>query len=156
MSAAGLSPRRVGGASAATDGPSFDSVNVGDLLPSLVLPPVTRTMLALYAGASGDHNPIHVDIDFARAAGMPDVFAHGMLSMAWLGRLITNWAPQERLSEFEVRFTAMTQVGERITCTGRVTRKFERDGERLVQVEVATANEAGGIKLAGSALFALP
>ena len=45
--------------------------------------------LALFAGASGDHNPIHIDIDFARKAGMPDVFAHGMLSMAWLGRLLT-------------------------------------------------------------------
>lgn len=137
-------------------GPTFDSVNIGDALPPLVLPRVTRTMLALYAGASGDHNPIHIDIDFARTAGMPDVFAHGMLSMAWLGRLITNWAPQERLREFEVRFTAMTQVGERIECSGRVAGKFERDGERLVRIDVATANEAGEIKLAGSALFALP
>ncbi len=137
-------------------GPTFDSINIGDALPPLVLPRVTRTMLALYAGASGDHNPIHIDIDFARAAGMPDVFAHGMLSMAWLGRLITNFAPQERLREFEVRFTAMTQVGERIECSGRVAGKFERDGERLVRIDVATANEAGEIKLAGSALFALP
>ena len=136
--------------------PTFDSVNVGDTLPPLVLPRVTRTMLALYAGASGDHNPIHIDIDFARAAGMPDVFAHGMLSMAWLGRLITNWAPQASLREFEVRFTAMTQVGERITCSGHVAGKLERDGERLVKVEVATANDAGEIKLAGSAFFALP
>jgi acyl dehydratase len=142
--------------SAGPMGPAFDSVNIGDPLPPLVLPRVTRTMLALYAGASGDHNPIHIDIDFARAAGMPDVFAHGMLSMAWLGRLITNWAPQERLREFEVRFTAMTQVGERIECSGRVAAKFERDGERLVRIDVATANEAGEIKLAGSALFALP
>ena len=136
--------------------PTFDSVNVGDALPPLVLPRVTRTMLALYAGASGDHNPIHIDIDFARAAGMPDVFAHGMLSMAWLGRLITNWAPQTSLREFEVRFTAMTQVGERITCSGRVAGKLERGGERLVKVDIATANDAGEIKLAGSALFALP
>jgi acyl dehydratase len=138
------------------NGPTFDSVNVGDVLPPLVLPPVTRTTLALYAGASGDHNPIHIDIDFARAAGMPDVFAHGMLSMAWLGRMLTNWAPQQSLREFEVRFTAMTRVGERITCTGRVTRKLERDGERLVRVNVATANDAGEIKLTGDALFALP
>ena len=137
-------------------GPTFDTVSVGDVLPPLVLPRVTRTMLALYAGASGDHNPIHIDVDFARAAGMPDVFAHGMLSMAWLGRLLTSWAPQESLREFEVRFTAITRVGERITCTGRVTRKFERDGERLISVEVVTANDAGEVKLAGDALFALP
>ena len=58
---------------------AYDAVSVGDVLPPLSLPPVTRATLALYAGASGDHNPIHIDVDFARAAGMPDVFAHGML-----------------------------------------------------------------------------
>lgn len=136
--------------------PSFDSVNVDDTLPPLVLPPLDRTTLALYAGASGDHNPIHIDIDFARAAGMPDVFAHGMLSMAWLGRLLTNWAPQRDIREFNARFTAMTHVGERIVCTGRVAEKFERDGERLIRVVVATANEAGEVKASGDALIALP
>ncbi len=135
---------------------AYDALDVGDALPPLALPPVTRATLALYAGASGDHNPIHIDSDFARAAGMPDVFAQGMLSMAWLGRMLTQWAPQERLREFEVRFTAMTFVGERITCTGRVAHKLERDGERLVEVDVATANEQGEIKLAGRALIALP
>ncbi len=136
--------------------PSFDSVNVDDTLPPLALPPLDRTTLALYAGASGDHNPIHIDIDFARAAGMPDVFAHGMLSMAWLGRLLTNWAPQRDIREFNARFTAMTHVGERIVCTGRVAEKFERDGERLIRVVVATANEAGEVKASGDALIALP
>jgi acyl dehydratase len=136
--------------------PAFDFVAVGDALPPLALPPLTRTTLALFAGASGDHNPIHIDIDFARAAGMPDVFAHGMLSMAWLGRLLTTWAPQRNLREFSVRFSAITHVGERIVCTGVVTDKFERDGERLVRVAVATANEAGEVKLAGDAVVALP
>lgn len=134
---------------------AFDSVQVGDTLPPLALPPITRTMLALYAGASGDHNPIHIDIDFARAAGLPDVLAHGMLSMAWLGRLLTLWAPQRDLREFGVRFTAMTRVGERITCTGRVAKKLERNGERLVQVEVKATNDAGEVKVAGDALIAL-
>jgi len=136
--------------------PAFDAVAVGDALPPLALPPVSRTMLALYAGASGDHNPIHIDIDFARAAGMPDVFAHGMLSMAWLGRLLTNWAPQRDLREFSVRFSAMTLVGERIVATGRIVEKLARDGERLVRIALETANEAGEVKLSGEALVALP
>ena len=131
---------------------SYDAVEIGNELPPLSLPPLTRTTLALYAGASGDHNPMHVDIDFARAAGMPDVFAHGMLSMAWLGRMLTEWVPQRDLREFSVRFTAMTHVGERIVCTGRVVQKLERGGERLVRVSVATTNEAGQVKLAGEAL----
>ena len=131
--------------------PTYDSVGIGDELPPLALPPLTRATLALYAGASGDHNPIHIDVDFARAAGMPDVVAHGMLSMAWLGRLLTNWAPQRALREFSVRFTAMTHVGEQIVCTGRIAEKLERDGERLVRVAVATANEGGELKVAGDA-----
>ena len=87
---------------------------------------------------------------------MPDVFAHGMLSMAWLGRLLTTWAPQRDLREFSVRFSAITQLGDRITCTGRVAEKLERDAERLVRIYVATANEAGEVKVSGEALVALP
>jgi len=136
--------------------PTFDSVGIGDELPPLTLPPLTRETLALYAGASGDRNPIHIDVEFARAAGMPDVVAHGMLSMAWLGRLLTNWAPQRELREFSVRFTAITRVGERIVCTGRVAEKIERGGERVVRVAVATANEAGEVKVTGDAYLALP
>ena len=53
---------------------TFDSINVGDEIPVLTKDPISRYTLALYCGASGDHNPIHVDSDFAKGAGMPDVF----------------------------------------------------------------------------------
>lgn len=131
-------------------------VEIGTELPALELPPLTRLTLALYCGASGDHNPIHVDSDFARAAGQPDVFAHGMLSMAWLGRLLTDWVPQTAIRDFHVRFAALTQVGERIRCTGRVTEVFQAGGERRVRLAIQTANEAGVIKLQGEAVVALP
>ncbi|MGW6457527.1 MaoC/PaaZ C-terminal domain-containing protein, partial [Streptomyces sp. NPDC055078] len=58
---------------------------------------ISRTRLALYAGASGDHNPMHIDLDVARSAGSDDVFAHGMLMMAYLGRVVTDWFPQDRV-----------------------------------------------------------
>lgn len=130
-------------------------LKAGDALPVLTLPPLTRTTLALYCGASGDHNPIHVDIDFAKKAGYPDVFAHGMLSMAWLGRLLTDWVPQPRIREFGVRFTALTQVGEVITCSGTVTELFEAGGERRARLSIQTVNAAGQVKLAGDAVVAL-
>lgn len=135
--------------------PSFDALQVGDRIPDLALPPLSRLDLALYCGASGDHNPIHVDIDFARQAGMPDVIAHGMLSMAWLGRLVTHWVPQTALRDLNVRFAAMTQVGECITCEGEVTDKFEVAGERRVRLSISTRNEQGQVKLAGEAVVAL-
>lgn len=130
-------------------------LKTGDTLPPLTLPPLTRTTLALYCGASGDHNPIHVDIDFAKKAGYPDVFAHGMLSVAWLARMLTNWVPQTRLREFGVRFTALTQVGEVITCSGSVTELFEAGGERRARLSIQTTNAQGQVKLAGDAVVAI-
>jgi acyl dehydratase len=134
----------------------FDALAVGDPLPELLLPPIDRSTLALFAGASGDHNPIHIDIDFARRAGMPDVFAHGMLSMAWLGRLLTRWVPQASLRSFGVRFLGIAHLGDAIRCTGRVAEKLERDGERLLRVELAAVNQYGERKVLGEALIALP
>jgi acyl dehydratase len=136
--------------------PSFDRVKVGDLLPTLQLPPVDRTMLALFAGASGDHNPIHIDSDFARRVGMPDVFAHGMLGMAWIARLITAWTSQSTLRRFDVRFLGITHLGNAMQCGGRVVEKFEQDGERCVRIEVQSANQFGQTKIVGEALVALP
>jgi acyl dehydratase len=127
----------------------------GDRLPALALPPVDRTTLALFAGASGDHNPIHIDIDFARKAGMPDVFAHGMLSMAWLARLLTDWQPQSKLRRFNARFLGITHLGNQITCTGEVTEIVEEGGERLARVEIRSANQYGETKILGDALVAL-
>ncbi len=132
--------------------PDWDALQPGDTLPPLALPPITRHALALYCGASGDHNPIHVDIDFAKSAGMPDVFAHGMLSAAWLARLLTGWVPQSAIRSLDVRFVAITHVGERITCTGRVLEKFEHEGRRSAKVQLATANQDGMTKLTGDAL----
>ena len=78
---------------------AFANVSVGDTLPSLSVPALNRTTLALFAGASGDHMPLHIDTDAARKAGMPDVFGHGMLSMAYLARLLTNWGPQSATAQ---------------------------------------------------------
>ncbi|MGW8421689.1 MULTISPECIES: MaoC family dehydratase [Comamonas] len=134
--------------------PRYDEVQVGDALLALELSPISRTTLALFAGASGDHNPIHIDTDFARKAGMPDVFAHGMLGMAWLGRLLTNWAPQSRLRRFDVRFQGITHLANAISCTGRVMEK--RDADRSVRVEVQSTNQHGQTKIAGDAWISLP
>ena len=135
---------------------NFDSVKIGDELPALQLPAVDRTMLALFAGASGDHNPIHIDVDFARRAGMPDVFAQGMLGMAWIARLITSWAGQNRLRRFDVRFQGITYLGNAMRCSGRVIEKLEQNGERCARIEVQGANQFGQIKILGEALVALP
>jgi len=135
--------------------PTFDGVSPGDLLPPLELPPVTREMLVRYALASRDPNPVHTDLEAARAVGARDVFAHGMLQMAWLGRVVTNWTAQPNLREFDARFVSMTLAGERITCTGFIVEKLERDGTRLVRIALAATGESGEIKVVGEALVAM-
>jgi acyl dehydratase len=131
-------------------------VEVGSELPPLQLAPISRATLALFAGASGDHNPIHIDLDVARAAGLDDVFAHGMLSMAYLGRLLTSWAPQQQLHSLSCRFTAITPVLAAPTCTGRVSAIEERDGERHATVDIAVTLADGQVALRGQAVVALP
>ena len=134
---------------------SFQSLQVGDEIPALTTKPISRLTLALFAGASGDHNPIHVDLDFAREAGMDDVFAHGMLSMAYLGRLLTNAVPPHALRQFQVRFVAITHVHDRLTCTGTVMEKFEDKGEKLVRLRLTAANQDGEVKVKGEAVVAI-
>jgi acyl dehydratase len=133
----------------------YADVNIGDELTVFTTPPITRTMLALYAGASGDHNPMHIDLDFARQAGLDDVFAHGMLVMAQMGRALTNWAPQTALRQFGVRFVAITHVHDVLTCGGKIVEKFEADGEQRVRLELSVTDQTGERKLTGEAVVAL-
>lgn len=135
--------------------PRFADVKVGDVLPPLVLPPISRHQLALYCGGSGDHNPIHVDIDFAKKFGFKDVFAHGMLSMAFLGRLVTSFVPQAQVRKLGTRFTSITWVGDTITVSGKVTGKREEGGQKLVDLEVRCTNQNGQDTLQGEATVAL-
>jgi acyl dehydratase len=130
-------------------------IQVGTEIPGLELAPISRYTLALYAGASGDHNPIHIDSDFAKQAGMPDVFAHGMLSMAYLGRMLTNWQPQAQLRKFGNRFATITQLQDVITCSGKVVELIELDGETLARCEIQAAKADGEQTLVGEALVAI-
>jgi acyl dehydratase len=130
-------------------------IAVGDRLPPHVMGPINRTTLALFAGASGDHNPIHIDIDFARKSGLDDVFAHGMLSMAYLAQLLTRWVPQSQIRSWEARFTSITPVGAVVDCSGQVAEIFEVDGEKRARLDIAAAVQGGPTTLAGIAVVAL-
>jgi acyl dehydratase len=130
----------------------FDDLTVGTALPPLQAEPISRLALALYCGASGDHNPIHVDIDFARAAGMDDVFAHGMLPMAYLARVLTGWMPQAALRSLKARFVAITHVGDRLVCHATVAEKLS---DRQVRLALSVRDQSGTEKLAGEAVVDL-
>ena len=128
---------------------------IGAKLPELALPGISRTTLALFAGGSGDHNPIHIDVDYARTAGMPDVFAHGMLSMAYLGRLVTNWVPQRQIRSLSARFVSITPVGAAPVCSGVITAVDEHNGERVATIELEVRLGDGTLTLTGEAVVAI-
>ena len=128
---------------------------VGTVLPALTAEPISRTTLALFAGASGDGNPIHIDLDVARSAGLDDVFAHGMLSMAYLGRLLTDAFPQQQLRSWKVRFAAITPVHAQPVCTGRITSIDQSAGERLATIDLQVTLADGTQTLVGQAVVAL-
>lgn len=131
------------------------TAEAGAVVGRLSTAPITRHVLALYCGASGDHNPIHVDIDFAKRSGMPDVFAHGMLSMAYLGRLLTDLIPQASLRSFSTRFTSITRLGAEITCTAKLVERFNEGGETRAKLELTATDQNNDVKLLGEAVVAL-
>lgn len=134
----------------------YEEIQVGLHLPAFEAPPLSRQALAIYCGASGDHNPIHVDIDFAKSAGLEDVIAHGMLVMAYAGRMLTNWMPQSAIRNFDIRFLNMTEIGETICSNGVVREKFIEANQKFLIVEVLAKGQDGLNKLSGSATLSFP
>lgn len=117
-------------------------------------PPITRTALALYAGASGDHNAVHIDSDAAKAAGFDDVFGQGMLGMAYMGQTVSDAVPQDRIRHFSTRFIAITQLGAQLSCTGQPGPRYEEDGEERIAIHLEMTDQHGDIKLTGRAIIA--
>jgi acyl dehydratase len=118
----------------------------------LQIAPVSRATLALFAGASNDHNPMHIDLDAARAAGMDDVFAQGMLPMAYLGRALTNAFGPRALREFGVRFTAITHVRDRLDCIGEVVAAADCASGQRLSLQLTVINSRGEPTLIGDAI----
>ena len=134
----------------------FDDIKVGDELPPLVKGPIQQIQLTRYAGASGDFNPIHQDDEFARAAGMGGVFAHGMLSMGFVGQAVTDWSGAGTVRKLGVRFAAIVRLKDTITCRGRVLAKSSKDDTHLVEVEIWAENQRGEKVVTGKATVAFP
>ncbi len=132
--------------------PAFDDVQVGDELPAARYP-LTRLDLVRYAGASGDFNDIHWNHRIATSVGLPDVIAHGMLTMATAARLVTDWAGDPAaVVEYGVRFTKPVVVpdddrGAVLEVSGVVAVKDEQ--ARTVRVDLTATS--GGDKVLGRA-----
>jgi acyl dehydratase len=134
----------------------FEDVREGQEIPPFVVDGLTRTDLVRYAGASGDFNPIHHDEEFAKMAGNPTVFGHGMLTAGFVAKCATDFVGPENLRRYKVRFASRVWPGDTITCKGRVTRKYEENGERRIDGELVALRQTGEVAVTGSFSAALP
>jgi acyl dehydratase len=118
----------------------------------LLVDDLTRTQIVQYAGASGDFNPLHTDEVYAReVAGFPGVFAHGMLTMAMTGRVLTDWFGVDRLTRFGVRFVKPVWPGDTLVATATVDAVRDEGGVPLADVSVVTVNQDGDPVIRGTA-----
>ena len=132
------------------------TVTVGSALPALTKPAITRDTLKAYGPAAGDPNPMHVDDEFAKNAGYPGVFAHGMLSMGYLGEFLHQAAGGVgNVRKFRARFAKLTWPGDVVTCKGMVTAVRDEGGTKFVDCDIWTETQSGEKKVTGSATLAL-
>ena len=137
----------------------FEDVEIGAEMPLLAKGPIRQIQLTRYAGASGDFNPIHQDPTFAKAAGMGDVFAHGMLSMGFVAQSVTDWLGVGSVQKLGVRFAGLVRLGDVITCRGKILAKRSAKeagrGQGVVDLELWAENQKGEKVVTGRATVAL-
>ena len=127
-------------------------LKVGDTHTARLVEDLKRTQLVQYAGASGDYNPLHTDEIFTtKVAGYPSVFAHGMLTMGMTGKMLTDYVGDARLTKYGVRFTSQVWPGDTLDSTATVKAITEKDGKKLVELDVKTVNQNGVEVLSGYA-----
>ena len=114
---------------------------------TLACGPVTAVDLALFAAASGDHNPLHLDAEAARSAGFDQPLVHGMLTMAYTGRLLTRHFGAGAVRQLHTRFTGVARKGDTLQFEARLREVV--DG--VAHYELAGTTQAGAAIVSGSA-----
>ena len=134
----------------------FEEVKEGDESPVFVKSAITRTDIDMYAGASRNFSPIHIDDVAAHRLGYERVFAMGMMSVGYLAHLATDWLGDSNLRRFKVRFGAPVWPGDTLSCRGVITKKYEGDGDNLVDCDLYVENQRGDKVITGWATATLP
>ena len=130
----------------------INELKVGDSYLEEICNNLSRTQIVMYAGTSGDYNPLHSDEIFTtEIAGYPSVFAHGMLTMGMTGKMLTNYVDDGQLTYYGVRFTSQVWPGDTLTATATVTDIREEDGQQIADLDISTTNEEGTEVIKGKA-----
>jgi acyl dehydratase len=134
----------------------FEDVSVGEEIPPLTKNCSTQ-QLVHWAAASGDFYQIHYDINYAKNNGLPGLIVHGAFKHAFLGQLLFEWTQDVRsIKRWQVQYRGMDIPTEDILCRAVVTKKYQEDGQNLVELDIWTENPEGLKTTPGIALIALP
>ncbi len=134
----------------------YEDIEEGMEVTPLVKDPDTK-QLVMWAGASGDYNPIHYDKDYAIKQGLPGVIVHGQLAGSFLGQMITDWIGDEgELKKLSLSYKGKNLPGQKLTCRGTVVKKSTEEGINLVSLRIWIENPAGEKTLTGTASVCLP
>jgi acyl dehydratase len=133
---------------------SWESIKEGDQLPELRKRPDVP-QLVKYAAGSGDFNPLHYDFSFPQAKEIGSIIVHGRFKYAALGELVSNWLGHRgRIKKISCQYRGMDMPYKDIVCRGNVVRKWEENGEKLVELTIWTENPEGKKTTPGTAVVA--
>lgn len=130
---------------------TISTLQIGETINSVTLPPVSRIDLIKYAGASLDFNPIHTIDDEARNTGLPGVIAHGMWTMGNLGKLFTDYYDIGFVEHYSIRFSHMVFLNDELTLQAKL---LDKEDNKL-RFYVATINQHEKEVIRGEVVFSL-
>jgi acyl dehydratase len=133
---------------------TWNSFADGDVLPQLVKTP-GLDQLVKFAAGSGDFNPLHYDYESLQAKQIGTIIVHGRFKYAMLGQLVSDWLGHNgRIKKIVCQYRGMDLPARPMTASGRVSAKWEQDGERLAEIEIWIENAEGKKTTPGTAIVA--
>jgi acyl dehydratase len=134
----------------------YENVNIGQAIPELLKHPTNR-QLVKWCAVSGEYSEIHYDKDFAINKGLPGAVVQGMLTMSFLGQMITDWSGEQgTLKKLSVNYRAMVFPNQDLICKGIVTKKYVENNQSLIACDIWLENEKGEKVVTGEANVSLP
>jgi acyl dehydratase len=133
----------------------YDDVTEGENLSPFEIS-ISRTHIIKYVGAGGDFQPIHHDEEYAKAAGLPSIFANGLMHGGMLARVVTDWAGDAVIKRYRLRFQSIVWPNDTLVFKGKVEKKYIKAEEHLVDCSLSVVNQNGDHAILGEATVSLP
>lgn len=134
----------------------FEDIVLDSEISPLIKRPSTR-QLVMWAGASGDYQEIHYDKDWAQERGLPGPIVHGQLSCSFLGELLTDWMGDGgTFKRLACTYRGMNLPREPVVCKGKISKKYVKDRECYVELELWTESPKGEKTVLAAATVTLP